>query len=227
MHAHYARIHWAAGHPVRIVQLLMSLMKSVDYAICVSCMEDMQCKSKIVSPILKRFKTHIRGFLCSNCNYSKCDQWENTYIGLIRKNPKWEFGLFLGDWYLRGFKWFWEEESGPYFYCWNNKRIWFLRHRCDDNGYDDYRPTNFNLAVTESYSPFESTVCNIASNKQIETREFYNMNKKVSLTSQRDKIRAKLHCNVENVTLTLHIKINIQWIHMTCHHWLFSTGTYT
>ncbi|KAK2707943.1 hypothetical protein QYM36_015579 [Artemia franciscana] len=47
MHAHYARIHWAAGHPVRIVQLLMSLMKSVDYAICVSCMEDMQCKSKI------------------------------------------------------------------------------------------------------------------------------------------------------------------------------------
>ena len=29
-----------------------------------------------------------RGFLFSNCLYDKCDQWENTYLGMIGKNPK-------------------------------------------------------------------------------------------------------------------------------------------
>ena len=38
---------------------------------------------------------HPRGHLCSNRHYDKCDQWENTYPGMIGKNPKRDFSLFL------------------------------------------------------------------------------------------------------------------------------------
>ena len=31
--------------------------------------------------------SHPRGYLCSNCHYNKCDQWENTYPGMIGKKP--------------------------------------------------------------------------------------------------------------------------------------------
>ena len=40
---------------------------------CNSCLEDV-------------FDSHNRGFPCSNCHYDKCDQWENTYPGMIVKN---------------------------------------------------------------------------------------------------------------------------------------------
>ena len=54
--------------------------------------------------------------------------------------------------------------------------LFYMRHRCEDNGYYDYKLTDFYLAVTESDSSYENIVCEIPSNKQIETREFYNMN---------------------------------------------------
>ena len=150
---------------------------------CNSCLEEI-CDS------------HNRGFLCSNCHYDKCDQWENTYPGMIAKNPKREFSLFLRDWYRRGFKLFWEEEPGLRFNCWNNKRVWFLRHRCEDTGYFDYKPTDFYLAVTESDSSYENFVCDIASNKQIETREFYNMNQNsiIDFTKRFNKNEVTLYC---------------------------------
>ena len=40
-----------AGHPVRIIVLLMNVMKSVDYAIHVKCIEDMKFKLKAVIPV--------------------------------------------------------------------------------------------------------------------------------------------------------------------------------
>ena len=46
-------IHWGAGHPVKFVLLLMTMTKSVDYAIHVNCIEDMQCILTIVIPIMK------------------------------------------------------------------------------------------------------------------------------------------------------------------------------
>jgi len=42
---------------VRIVQLLTSMMKSVNYAIRVNFIEDMQVKFKTLIPVLKRFVT--------------------------------------------------------------------------------------------------------------------------------------------------------------------------
>ena len=150
---------------------------------CNSCLEEV-CDS------------HPRGHLCSNCHYDKCDQWENTYPAMIGKNPKRDFSLFLRDWYRRGFKLFWEEESGLRFNCWGNKTIWFLCHCCDDTAYYDYKPSDFYLAVTECDSPFENTVCDIASNSQIETREFYNMNANsiIDYTKRYDKSEVTLYC---------------------------------
>ena len=73
------------------------------------------------------------------------------------------------------------EEPGLHFNCWNNKRVWFLRHRCDDTDYYDYKPAGFYLGVKESDSSYENIVGCIASNKQIEKREFYNMNHNSSI----------------------------------------------
>jgi hypothetical protein len=42
-------------------------------------------------------ESHPKGHLCSNCHYDKCNQWENTYPGLIGKNPKRDFSLLLRD----------------------------------------------------------------------------------------------------------------------------------
>ena len=64
----------------------MCMMKSVDYAICVNCIEDMQYKLNIVYPVLKGFVTHTRGLLCSNFDYDKCVQWEDTCPVMIGKN---------------------------------------------------------------------------------------------------------------------------------------------
>ena len=115
---------------------------------------------------------------------------------MIGKNPKRDFSLFLRHWYRRGSKLFWEEESGLRFSCWGKKTIWFLRHRCEDTGYYDYKPSDFYLAVTEYDSPFENTICDIASNKQIETREFYNMNENsmIDYTKRYDKSEVTLYC---------------------------------
>ena len=38
---------------------------------------------------------HTRVFLCSYYHYDKCDQWENTYFGMIGKKPKRDFSLIL------------------------------------------------------------------------------------------------------------------------------------
>jgi hypothetical protein len=42
---------------MRTVLLLMTIMKGVDYAIHVNCIEDMQCKLKTVIPVLMIFVT--------------------------------------------------------------------------------------------------------------------------------------------------------------------------
>jgi hypothetical protein len=88
---------------------------------------------------------------------------------MIRKNPKRDFSLLLRDWYRWSFRLFWEEEAGLRFNCWNNKIILFLLHRCEDNDYYDYKLRDFYLAVIECDSSLEDTVCDIASNKPIET----------------------------------------------------------
>ena len=142
----------------------MTIMKSVDYVIHVNCTEETQCKLKTVIPVLKRFVTHTRDFLCSNCHYDKYDQWKNTNPGMIAINPKRDFSLFLRDLYFRGLKLCWKEELGLHFDCWNNKRVWFLRQRCEYTGYYDYKPTDFYLGVTESDSSYEK-LCEIDSNK--------------------------------------------------------------
>ena len=55
---------------------------------------------------------------------------------------------------------------------------------------------NFYLAVTECDSPLENTVCDIASNRQIETREFKNMNANsiIDYTKRYDKSEVTLCC---------------------------------
>jgi hypothetical protein len=115
---------------------------------------------------------------------------------MIGKNPKRDFSLLLRSWYRRGFTMFWEEEPGLRFNCGNNKIIWFLRHRCEDNGYYDYKPTDFYLAVTECDSPLYDTVCDIASNKQIKTDKFYKMNENsiIDYTKRYDKSEVTLYC---------------------------------
>ena len=160
---------------------------------CNSCLEEV-CDS------------HPRGHLCSNCHYDKCKQWESTYPGMIGKNPNRDFSLLLRDWYRRGFRLFWEEETGQRFNFWNNKRIWFLRHRCEDNGCYDYKPTDFYLAVTECDSTLEDTVCEIASNKQIETCEFYRMNENsiIDYTKRYDKSEVTLYCRKCDPDIALH-----------------------
>ena len=54
---------------------------------------------------------------------------KNTFPGMIAKNTKPDFSLFLRDWYRRGFNLVWEEEPGRCFDCWNNKRVWFLHNQ--------------------------------------------------------------------------------------------------
>ena len=140
--------------------------------------------------------SHPNGYLCSNCHFDKCDQWENTYPGMIGKNPKRDFSLFLRDWYRRGFKLYWEEEFGARFNCKNMKRVWFLRHRCEDNASNDYKPSDFYLAVTESDSSYENIVCDITSNNQIETGEFFNMNRNsiIDFTRRFNKNEVTIYC---------------------------------
>jgi hypothetical protein len=41
-YVHYDYIHWAAGRNVRTALVLMTVMKSVGYAIHVNCIEDMR-----------------------------------------------------------------------------------------------------------------------------------------------------------------------------------------
>ena len=55
------------------------------------------------------------------------------------------------------------------------------------------RTADFYLVVD---SPLENTLCDNASNKQIETREFYNMNEKsiIDFTKRYNKSELILHC---------------------------------
>ena len=72
----------------------------------------------------------------------------------------------------------------------------FLRHCCEHTGYYDYKPIDFYLAVTESDSSYKNFVCNIASNKQIETCKFYNMNQNsiIDLMKRYNKNKFILYC---------------------------------
>jgi hypothetical protein len=170
------------------------MTKSVDYAIHVNYLEDKQCKLKTVIPVFKGFVT-----LTIEVSYAPIITMINvinTYPGMIGKNPKRDFSLFPRDWYRRGFKLFWEEEPGLRFNCWKNKRVWFLRHHCKDNGYYGYKLTDFYLAVTESDYSYEKPVSDIASNKQIETCELYNMNQNsiIDFTKRYNKGEVALYC---------------------------------
>jgi hypothetical protein len=71
-----------------------------------------------------------------------------------------------------------------------------LCYSCEDTGYYDCKPTGFYLAVTESDSSYENFVCDIASNKQIETREFYHMNQSsiIDFIKRFNKNEATLYC---------------------------------
>ena len=75
-----------------------------------------------------------------------------------------------------------------------------IRVRFDDiavkSGYFVYKPTDFYLVVTESDSSYDIFVCNIASNKRIETREFYNMNQNsiFDFTQRYKKCEGTLYC---------------------------------
>ena len=72
MHVDYVCIHWASGHHVRIVQQLTSMLKSVNNAIRVNCMENMQYKYKFCNSCIEEiFDSNTGGFLCSNCHYDK------------------------------------------------------------------------------------------------------------------------------------------------------------
>ena len=123
-HVEYVYIHWAARHPVRIVLLLMTMTKSVVYAIHVNCKEDMQYKLKIVIPVLKIFVN-----LTLEASYAPIV----TTINVINeknlpwcdwKTPEHDLCLSLRDWYCRGFKLFWEEELRLRFNCSENKGFW-------------------------------------------------------------------------------------------------------
>ena len=52
------------------------------------------------------------------------------------------------------------------------------------------------MSVTECDSPLEDTVCDIASNKQIETCEFYKMNENsiIDYTKRYGKSKVTLYC---------------------------------
>ena len=115
---------------------------------------------------------------------------------MIGKNPKRDFSLFPRDWYRHGFKFFWVEKSCLRFNCWNNKQIWLPHHRCEDNSYYDYKPTDFYMAVTENDSSFKNIVCDIASNKQIETRKFNSMNENsiTDFTKRYNMSEVTLYC---------------------------------
>ena len=60
-HVHYVCIHWTAGCHVRILLLLVTIIKSVDYATYVNYTEDIHCKLKTEIPVLERFATLIQG----------------------------------------------------------------------------------------------------------------------------------------------------------------------
>ena len=70
---------------------------------------------------------------------------------------------------------------------WNSKKSGF---------YNGYKPTNFYLAVTGSNSSYENIVCEIASNKQVETCEFHSMNQEnaTDLTKRYNKSPVTLYC---------------------------------
>ena len=62
---------------------------AVQIKACNSCLKDV-------------FASDTRDFLCSDCHYGKCDQWENPYPGLIARSPKCDVSLYLRDWYPNG-----------------------------------------------------------------------------------------------------------------------------
>ena len=140
----------------------------------INCIENIKYKLKTLIPVLKTFVTLILKD-SHTAIVNKCDQWENTYPGMTEKNRKQDFRLFLRGWYCRGLNCF-GRESSLRLNRWNNKRIWFLRHQCEDNGNYDSKPTDFYLAVTESDSPFKTLYVMLL--KLFQIHEFYHRNDK-------------------------------------------------
>jgi hypothetical protein len=62
------------------------------------------------------------------------------------------------------------------------------------------------LAVTECDSPLEDTVCDIASNKQIERYEFFKMNENsiIDYTKRYDKSEGTLCCRKSDPDIAAH-----------------------
>ena len=97
---------------VPVADLISSLESSVDkfYA----SISNPDKKKKNLHYLAKRFP------YCSSCFC--CLLWKGSVVfvtifdpGMIGKNPKCDFSLFLRDWYGRRFKLFWEEEFGERF----------------------------------------------------------------------------------------------------------------
>jgi hypothetical protein len=67
-------------------------------------------------------------------------------------------------------------------------------------------PTDFYLAVTGCDSPFKNAVCDIPSNKQIETREFYNVNENsiIDYTKRHNKSEVTLFCRKCDLDIAAH-----------------------
>ena len=105
---------------------MMTIKKTVGYAIQVNGIEDMlyklrividtQCKLKGVIPV------HPREYLCSNCHYDKCDPWKYTHPSMIGKTMDAISVYFKGIRFCRGFELLWNEEFGRRFNRLNKKR---------------------------------------------------------------------------------------------------------
>ena len=149
------------------------------------------------------------GFLKSNCWYNICDQRENTYPNLIEKKYKQYFTLFLRDWYRRLFELLLEEEPGLRFNCLNSR---------GESGFNNI--TVKTLATIIKNLPIFIwlllKVIHLSRNFCVTLRQICKLKhlkftiriKIVLLTLQGDIIKMKLDYIVENITLTLHTKMN-------------------
>ena len=144
----------------------------------------MQCKLKTIITDLKICVTltlHTRGFLRSSCHYDKCDQWENTYSGVIENKCIDVISVY-----------FYKPGILSVLDCFGRKSlVYTLIHGITrESGFYNIVVmiiatvivnllifvNLLNLVVTEGDYSFENVVQNIASNEQIETRDFYYMN---------------------------------------------------
>ena len=92
---HYFCIHLTAGHLVRIVILLMTIVKSLDYAIHVNCIKNMQWKLKTEIHVLNLFvNLTIDVYSVPIVTMKNVINGKNAYPGIIAKSPKHNFNLF-------------------------------------------------------------------------------------------------------------------------------------